>query len=210
MGSCGQQDERAPSHLFDGAPPRRLSIPLTGLDGPAILTRVRTASIQSIDPRSAAGRCLAYDWGTSPAGVVVERTSASGASVTFQNVSRRQLLGCDDGGGPHEAGHRWCGVAAGQLHGGRLRDPRLDIECTSDRGDPLGFLWVQPAAGARYVAVQERGYAEVYEVAGGLPIRVATTSGVDVDALRASLTISEYTAHGKLLRQYGVTATPAG
>ncbi len=141
---------------------------------------------------------------------MVERTGADGESVTLLNSSGRQVLGCDFGSGPHEDDRRWCGVAVGQLDAGRLGDPRLDLGCSTGAGDPLGFVWVQPAEGARYVAVQQQGYAEIYEVVGALPVRIATTSQVDVDSLRASFAVSEYTDGGKLLREYGVTATPAG
>ncbi|HET7744285.1 MAG TPA: hypothetical protein VFK76_06035 [Gaiellaceae bacterium] len=59
------------------------------------------------------------------------------------------------------------------------------------------------------MAVRQRGYAEVYEVAGRLPIRIAT-SDVDADSLRASFAVSEYSRDGTLVREYGLTATPAG
>jgi hypothetical protein len=133
----------------------------------------------------------------------------TGESVTFLNASRRQVLGCDNGGGPREDDRRWCGVAAGQLHAGRLRDPRLDLGCSTESGDPLGFVWVQPGRSTRYVAVRQPGYAEIYEVAGALPIRIAT-SDVDVGSLRASFAVSEYARDGRLVREYGITATPAG
>lgn len=208
-GGGGDHENPAPDRLFDGSRARAPSTRLAGLDEPAILTTIRTENVATVDDRSPAGLCLANDWGTSPAGVVVERTGANAESVTFLNTSRRQVLGCDNGGGPREDERRWCGVAAGQLYAGRLRDPRLDLDCSTGHGEPLGFVWVQPAEGARYVAVQQQGYTEVYEVAGALPVRIATND-VDLDSLRASFAVSEYTTDGKLLREYGMTATPAG
>ena len=208
---CGGGDASPPpGRLLDGSPARAPATRLAGIEGPAILTTVRTERVAAVDARSLPGSCLANDWGTPPAGVVVERTGASGTSVTFLNASHRQVLGCDYSAGPHEDDRRWCGVAAGQLHAGRLRDPRLDLGCSTRGGDPLGFVWVQPAEGTRYVTVQEEGFAEVYEIAGALPVRIATTSQVDVDSLRASFAVSEYTRRGKLLREYGVAAIPAG
>ena len=59
------------------------------------------------------------------------------------------------------------------------RSRLLDRPC-----DPLGFVWVQPAEGARYVAVQQQGYAEIYEVAGALPVADRDDEPVDVDSLR--------------------------
>jgi hypothetical protein len=208
---CGASDESAPpSRLVDGSRARAPSLHLEGVDGPAIQTRVRIQKIASVDEHSFAGSCLANDWGTEPASIVVERTSASGESATFLSASRRQVLGCDYGGRQRDGGRPWCGVAAGQLPEGRLRDPRLDLGCTTSREEALAFVWVQPTEHARYVAVQEHGYAEVYEVAGGLPVRITTSSDVDVDSLSASFAVSEHTADGKLLREYGLTATPAG
>ena len=202
---CGGGDHENPAQarLFDGSRARAPSTRLAGLDEPAILTTIRTENVATVDARSPAGLCLANDWGTPPAGVVVERTGVSAESVTFLNTSRRQVLGCDNGGGAREDERRWCGVAAGQLYAGRLRDPRLDLDCSTGRGDPLGIVWVQPAEGARYVAVQQRGYAEVYEVAGGLPVRIATTSDVNLDLLRASFAVSEYTATGSCFASTG-------
>lgn len=206
---CGGTTSAAPGRLFDGsrtsAPPTQLA----GLRGPAVLTRVRTLDIGAVRSRSLAASCLAYDWGTAPFGVAVERTGTTGESVTFLNRSGRQVLGCDNGGGRRADERRWCGVAAGQLRAGRLRDPRLDLGCTTKSGDPLGFVWVRPHRNTRYVAVRQRGYAEVYEVAGRLPIRIAT-SDVDADSLRASFAVSEYSRDGTLVREYGLTATPAG
>lgn len=154
---CGGGDASPPpGRLLDGSPARAPATRLAGIEGPAILTTVRTERVAAVDARSLPGSCLANDWGTPPAGVVVERTGASGTSVTFLNASHRQVLGCDYSAGPHEDDRRWCGVAAGQLHAGRLRDPRLDLGCSTRGGDPLGFVWVQPAEGTRYVTVRRR------------------------------------------------------
>src|SRR5262249_13802240 len=153
---------------------------------------------------SRVGSCLANDWGSAPAGVVVERTGVQGESVTFLNTSGRQILGCDYAGGHGDDDRPWCGLAAGQLHAGRLRDPRLDLGWSTGGRNRLGFVWVQPARTTRFVVVQPPGFAEVYEIAGGFPIRV-TTSDVNVDSLRASVAVSEYSREGKLIRQYGMT-----
>jgi hypothetical protein len=207
-GCGGGHENSVPTSLLDGSQARAPAIALPGLDGRVILTTARTGRVAAASSRSRAGSCVANDWGTPPAGALVERIGTDGESVTFVNASRRDVLGCD-GGGPKADGSRWCGVSAGRLYAGRLRDPRLDLGCSSSHGEPLGFVWVQPAAGTRYVVVQQQGYAEVYEVAGGLPVRIATRD-VDTDALRASFAVSEYTRGGKLLREYGVTASPAG
>ena len=50
----------------------------------------------------------------------------------------------------------------------------------------------------------------MYEVAGGLPVRVATTSRVDAETSSAVFDISEHDAAGKLLRSYELRAQVAG
>jgi len=74
----------------------------------------------------------------------------------------------------------------------------------------MGFVWVEPAHEARYVTVQQPGFAEVYEVAGELPVRVATTSGLTADPLGARFDLWEHDATGRLLRRYRLDAVPAG
>ena len=172
---------------------------------------MRIRSVAAADPGSSAASCLRRDWGRSPGDVLVERVGVDGESVTFADASNRELLGCDNSGGPREDDHRWCGVAAGRLHAGKLRDPRLDLGCSTERGEPLGFVWIEPTGPARYVAVKQPGYVEVYKVVGQLPVRVATTtSSVDGDPLRIRIAVSEYSGDGRRLREYEVGAVPAG
>jgi hypothetical protein len=61
-----------------------------------------------------------------------------------------------------------------------------------------------------YVVVAQPGYAEVYAVAGSLPVRVATTTGVEIDGSSASLDLREHGADGTLLRAYRLEAAVAG
>jgi hypothetical protein len=130
-------------------------------------------------------------------------------SVTFQDASGRGIFGCDNSPGPRENNRRWCGSAYGQLYGKRLRDPRLDILCgTTD--EPVGFVWVHPSPGVRYVSVEQPGYVEVYEVAGDLPVRVATISGVEYEGSRATFDLFEHAADGSLVRRYRMEAAVAG
>jgi hypothetical protein len=120
------------------------------------------------------------------------------------------LSGCDNSPGSREEDRRWCGSSFGRLYGGRLRDPRLDIAgCRTADGAPLGLAWIEPGADARYVVVARGGYAEVYEPAGALPVRIATTD-VHVEGSRASFAISEHDSEGRLLRRYTLDAFPAG
>ena len=74
----------------------------------------------------------------------------------------------------------------------------------------MGFAWIEPGPGAKYVVVQQQGYAEVYEVGGGLPVRVTTTSDVEIEGSRATFELSEHYADGRAIRRYRVDARVAG
>jgi hypothetical protein len=97
------------------------------------------------------------------------------------------------------------------LHAGRLLDPRLDLAaCATRDGDAVAFAWVEPAKNARYIGVERSGYVEVYPVTGRLPVRIATTSGIDPNSSSAAFAISEHEANGRLLRSYTLRARVAG
>lgn len=74
----------------------------------------------------------------------------------------------------------------------------------------MGLAWIEPASESRYVVVDQGRYVEVYEPAGALPVRIATTTGVEIDGSRATFELSEYDASGELLRRYALEATAAG
>jgi hypothetical protein len=174
-----------------------------------VLTKVHVARVGDVRAGSRAAECLrgpARD--ARPTGRVVERVGVTSETVTLRDGSG--LKGCDDSPGQREENRRWCGSSFGRLYQGHLRDPRLDIAgCSAADGTPLGLAWVEPSQGTRYVVVEQKGYAEVYEVAGGLPIRIAT-SDVHVQGSRATFDISEHDADGGLLRSYRLDAVPAG
>jgi hypothetical protein len=131
--------------------------------------------------------------------------------MTFRDDAARWLLGCDNSAGPREGDRRWCGAVSGRLYGGRLRDPRLSIaSCSTADGESIGFAWVQPDPNTRYVAVEQAGYAEVYETAENLAVRIATTSGVVFEESGARFQVSEHDAEGRLIREYELEARVAG
>jgi hypothetical protein len=74
----------------------------------------------------------------------------------------------------------------------------------------MGFVWVEPSSETHYLSVAQPGFIEVYEVAGDLPVRIATTSGVGADPLAATFHLFEHDATGNLLRRYELNAVPAG
>jgi len=210
LAGCTGNEGRAPSTLRDGTSAPELSVELEGIDDQAILTRVRTVGVRDVEPGSLAAECLrgrARD--ARPKGQLVERIGVASETVTLRDTSG--LHGCDDSPGPREEDRRWCGSSFGRLYGGHLRDPRLDIAgCTTADGLAMGFAWVEASRGARYVVVEQPGYVEVYEVAGGLPVRVATATGVEIEGSCASFDLREHAADGRLLRAYRLEAAVAG
>jgi hypothetical protein len=74
----------------------------------------------------------------------------------------------------------------------------------------MGFAWVDASRRAHYVVVQQRGYAEVYEVAAGFPIRIATTTSVSLEDSSAAFDLREHDADGNLIRRYELEAFVAG
>jgi hypothetical protein len=74
----------------------------------------------------------------------------------------------------------------------------------------MGFVWVEPSSETQYVSVVQPGFLEVYEVAGELPVRIATTSGLKTEPLAATFHLFEHDATGHLLRRYELNAAPAG
>jgi len=143
--------------------------------------------------------------------VVVERIGVFGESLTFADSGRTTVYGCD--GGTDPAGERrppWCGSAAGRLRGGGLLDPRLDIVCRDRKGGPLAYAWVEPAAGVHWIAVDQGRYTEVYEVLARLPVRIASTRGIQAAEARASFDVTQLDKHGRALIKGKLEAQVAG
>lgn len=209
--ACNGND-RAPSHLLDGSTAPPLSVEPEGLSVQPVLTAVRIVPVGDVEPGSMSASCLQGNWRSAkPAERIVERIGVSSESVTFRDRSGHGLYACDNGAGSSEDDRRWCGGAFGRLYSGRLRDPRLDLGgCSTGDEGPLGFAWVEPRQAARYVVVEQPGYAEVYRVVGDLPVRVATTSDIATEESRATFHLSEHDAEGRLLRRYQFPAAVAG
>lgn len=208
--SCTRADG-APRELVDGTTAKRPSVQLEGVHVPAVLTLVHVVTAVRAGPPDRARSCFRQGWSDSPRGVAVHRIGGLGESVTFRNGSRDGVYSCDDSPGPREGNRPWCGHAFGRLTGDLLRDPRLELGgCSTDDGRPVAFAWLAPGRGARFVAVHHPDFAEVYRVAAGLPVRVATTSGIDMLSSSATLELSEHAADGRRLRAYVLEARVAG
>jgi hypothetical protein len=142
---------------------------------------------------------------------VVERIGVESESLTFENRDGSGVYACD--GGSDASGERpppWCGTVFGELVQGRLLDPRLDILCRDHARQPLAYAFVDPVAGARWVGVRQKGYVELYEVLAGLPVRVASTRGIDVETARATFAVTQYDAAGHELLAETLEAAVAG
>lgn len=208
LAGCGGGDS-LPKTLMDGSPVSAPPVELEDVAGDAVLTKAVVVDVDAIERGSRTDECVRRPTSdVRGARLIVERVGVSGESVTLRDASG--LHACDDSPGPREGNRRWCGSAFGHLYGGHLRDPRLDIGCRTADGSPMGFAWVEPGPDARYVAVEQPGYVEVYELAGNLPVRIATTSDVRVEDSSARFRLSEHDAAGRLLRRYVLEARVAG
>ena len=208
LAACGAGAEQ-PARLVDGSVEPPLPRALRDLADGAVVSEVRVRQPSELDVRGRA--CLdsfRAEFLISPATVVVQRVGAIGATLTFSAVERRVVLGCDRTSLAVPNGP-WCARSVGRLFSGRLRDARVDILCRGARGDPVGFGWVEPGRGVRWVVVDQGASKEVEEVAGELPVRIATA---DVDQATSSATfdVRELDSDGKEVRRYRLRGSVAG
>ncbi len=203
--------DEAPTRLADGAPARASPVVLEGVSQRAIATELEVVPLARVSPRSALAGCLGRLSTDAPVTKIFVRTGVLGRSATVGTVSHRALYACDGRPAHGSDTAHWCGTAYGRLEHGRLLDPRLDLSaCTDAGGRPLAFAWMEARDDARYVAVRQPRYTEVYPVRGRVPVRIASTTGVDLESSRASFEISEHDARGQLLRAYELEASVAG
>jgi hypothetical protein len=206
---CAERDS-LPSRLVDGTEAAAPPVELEGVSAP-VLTRVRVIS-RDVEPGSPVAWCVHARRPASAVPPLVVRVGVTTRTVTYRDASGRWLQGCDGSTEPDgQEGQAWCGGAAGRLYDGHLRDARLNIAaCTTPEGEPVGFAWVEPSDTSAYLVLEQPGYAEVFETAGGLPIRIATSSGVRVEGSAATFEVSEHDAAGRRLRKYTLEAAVAG
>lgn len=206
--ACGDE---APTRLANGSPARASPVVLQRVDEPTIETEVEVVALAVVSTHSVLARCLGRLTIDAPIVQIVVRTGVFGRSATVGTRSHRALYACDGRSARGSDAALWCGTAYGRLDKGRLLDPRLDLSaCTASTDRPLAFAWTEPRNDARYVAVRQPGYVEVYPVKGRVPVRIATTTGIDVAGSRASFDVSEHDTRGGLLRAYELEARVAG
>jgi hypothetical protein len=202
--------DRPPGRLADGSPVPAPSVTLDGVSSRQVATMAAALDLHDAGT-GPVGRCLSAMREHVPGAPIVRRVGVDGASVTYRSASGRDLVACDGTALSGEHNRTWCGVALARVRDERLPDPRLDLaSCSTPSGDSVAFAWVEPGPRTRYVAVGRHGFVEVYPVIAGLPIRVAATSGIDLDTSSASFDVSEHDAKGQLLRSYTLRARVAG
>jgi hypothetical protein len=205
LAGCAAASDGSPPRLLDGSRPAPPPAALARLREPLALGRVRAVPARAADQPRLRTCLRRFTLTRLPEhSVVVERIGVAGASLTFRDPHQHVLDGSDG----LDTGPRFCGSAAGLLRRGRLLDPRLEIVCGGRRGH-VGFAWIEPVPHAVWIAVEERGYTELYRVAGGLPVRV-TTSKVRPLAASAVFRVSQHAAGGVELAKTTLEARVAG
>jgi hypothetical protein len=203
LGGCDRGSAR-PARLLYGQPAQEFR-PVPG----SVLGLGRVLDGATLGDRFTS--CRPTGAGVKNDAVVVERIGVSGESLTFADSGHKTLYGCD--GGTDAAGERkppWCGNPAGRLFSGKLLDPRLDVLCRDPKGRPLAYAWVEPAAGVRWIGVDQGAYSEIYEVLAGLPVRIASARGVQQSRARATFEVTQYDSQGKELVKGKLEAAVAG
>jgi hypothetical protein len=195
LGHAGCDEGSRPERLLHGQPAAEFG-PVDG----SVVTQTRMLRGGFLGPRLTQCLAPADREIVSPDTVVVERVGVFGESLTFLDRAGRHVYACD--GGVDPAGERrepWCGLSVGRLFDGKLLDPRLDILCHDPTGEPLAYAWVVPVAGAHWIGVDQGPYTELYEAAGDLPVRIASTRGVDRAHSQASFDVTQYGMAGREL-----------
>jgi hypothetical protein len=206
LAACGGGGGGPRERLLDGSRPQALPAALRSLGGHVVATKARVVSVRDAEPRLRACIRRFAPLRVPARTAVVERTGLLSASATFEIGT--WVYGCDATAGPQELPGPWCGGETGRTDLPRF-DARVDILCVDAEKRPVGLAWIAPVAGARYVVVRDHDYAEVYEAASGLPVRVATHN-VDVETSSATFSIEQYDSLGRRLSRRRLRAAVAG
>jgi hypothetical protein len=135
----------------------------------------------------------------------VLRTGPLIDSVTLRADGDVRLYACDRTGVAFER-RRWCATAAGILRVRRVTDPRLQLFCRTRGGRRVATAWVNPSPRANRVVVDNIAYP----VAGRLPIRIASTHGIDYARARARFDVRELDSRGRLVTRHRLLAQVSG
>jgi hypothetical protein len=193
-------DDARPSRLLDGEAAAEL-VPVAG----SVVTRVRVVRAAFLGRRFTSCMRANERRQFTETTLVVERIGVFSQSLTFRDPGGRHLNACD---GAFD--DTWCGRSVARLYDGRLLDPRLDILCRDAEGRRLAYAWIEPAAGSHWIGVDQGSYTELYEVAAQLPVRIATSRGIDEDASSATFEITQYGLRGAELIRGRLEVAVAG
>jgi hypothetical protein len=175
---------------------------------PRVLDHVHVREV-SLPAGGLLGRCLRMTTFVRGRVLVVERVGRVARSVTVTQRGARSIFACDRTGVALE-GRPWCGFSAARLRKGRVPDPRLDVLCLDRAGRHVASAFVNPLARARWIAVDQGSFRELYPVAGGLPVRIASTRGLDYGRARATFAVTQIGAGGRVLSRARIIAQVAG
>jgi hypothetical protein len=202
VAGCGGGGGELTTRLLDGSVPPAVAAAVAEVRG-AVMTIARDVPAGA-DRATACARRLSERRAPSP---IVERIGVDGRSLTFADGSR--VYACDAAAQAREGAAASCGGATGIRKNGALTDPRLDLaNCTDADGAAVAFVWIEPSRNAAFVAVERDGWVEVYPVRAGLPVRVATTEGIDGSSV--GLTVKQYADDGSEVLRNDIQAHVAG
>jgi hypothetical protein len=193
-----------PGRLTDGSRPHPVPKVLRAQGHDFVMTKVRVLRVGRI--KRLVDSCARGDRIPMRA-AIVERVGINGRSITFTSLDGG-ITGCDRSLRARTIFAPWCGGSAWLLHNGKVTDPRVDI-CADQRGRPvIAFGWINPVRRAKWIVIDQPGYGEVYPVAGGLPVRVSTVSGLGHTG-GAAFRTTQYDGAGVLLVRRKVVAAIA-
>jgi len=173
-----------------------------------VVDRVRVLAV-TLPGSGSLGRCLRITPFARGRVLVVDRMGRATRSLTVTQRGSRAIFACDKTGVPLER-REWCGSSAGRLRNGRVTDPRLNVVCVDRGGRHVAAAFVNPVRGARWIGVDQGSYTELYPTAGRLPVRIASTRGVDYGRARATFLITQIGVGGRVLVRSRLAAQVAG
>lgn len=173
-GVVGAASSASPHRLIDGSATPAVPKVLRAQDPTFVMTRVRVTTARRL--RRLVAACGGGERAPKST-VVVERIGVNGRTITFR-LPGPEVAGCDRNPKARLIQNPWCGGSGWTLAHGRVSDARLDI-CSDRRGRAVvAFGWINAVPRARWIVVDQPGFREVYSVAGRLPVRVSTVSGI--------------------------------
>jgi hypothetical protein len=194
----------APAVLVDGSKPPPLPAPFRSVrQPPFVLTRAAVVPASRV-PRE----CRRY-LGRGRVVKIVERVGIDARTWTVRidgpAAGNDSVSGCGLARGP--GGHlAACSAGTGDLRGSAVIDARLGV-CPAGGHRQIGVGYINPLAAARWIAVEETGYVELFPVVGGVPVQLTTRNS---HGSEATFRITQYSGDGYPLLEATVRTAVAG